>query len=213
MRHAGAAIARAPGKGRAWIMPISALSRAEDVAYRAGAVVGDRASSTSSEGSMRVLCDRQRRLRRDPAVAALPVPGASILCRPRRRRAGRQGANQAVVLARAGVADDARRGRRRRCARRGDPRRRWRRSRWAAGWSRCPDASTDWSIVLTTPDGENCHRHHDGMRRRADARTTRWPRAGGGGGRATSLVLQGNLTRGGDAGVRWPAGARGMVTA
>lgn len=90
------------------------------------------------------------------AVEEWPTPGASILCRPQASGPGGKGLNQAVVLARAGVAarlvagigDDARGGAIR-AALASEP--------LALGLVELPGKATDASLVLLTPDGDNCN--------------------------------------------------------
>lgn len=90
------------------------------------------------------------------AVGEWPTPGASILCRPLASGPGGKGLNQAVVLARAGMAvrlvagvgEDAR-GATIRAALAGEP--------LALRLVVLPGQATDASIVLSGPDGDNCN--------------------------------------------------------
>jgi ribokinase len=90
------------------------------------------------------------------AVEEWPTPGASILCRPRASGPGGKGLNQAVALARAGMAarlvagvgEDARAAAIR-AALAGEP--------LALRLVVLPGRATDTSIVLSARDGDNCN--------------------------------------------------------
>lgn len=90
------------------------------------------------------------------AVETWPVPGTSILCLPVAAGPGGKGLNQAVALARAGlsvrlvagIGEDAR-GAAIRAALAAEP--------LALGLITMPGRSSDLSIVLSAPDGDNCN--------------------------------------------------------
>jgi ribokinase len=90
------------------------------------------------------------------AVGEWPMAGASILCRPVAGGPGGKGLNQAVAMARAGVAvrlvagigEDAR-GAAIRTALSAEP--------LALALLAAPGQPTDLSIVLSAPDGDNCN--------------------------------------------------------
>jgi ribokinase len=90
------------------------------------------------------------------AVETWPVPGASILCRPLARGPGGKGLNQAVALARSGMAvrlvamiGDDPRGAAIRAALDGEPLDAW--------LPEIGGGATDASLVLSAPDGDNCN--------------------------------------------------------
>ena len=142
------------------------------------------------------------------AVEEWPVPGASILCRPLASGPGGKGLNQAVALARAGVAvrlvagvgDDAR-GAAIRAALAGEP--------LALGLVTMAGKATDASLVLSAPDGDNCNittTECAGALTAVDVREALDAGAPG-----DVLLVQGNLSEGTTRAALEAAGARGMV--
>lgn len=142
------------------------------------------------------------------AVGEWPVPGASILCRPLASGPGGKGLNQAVVLARAGMAarlvagvgDDAR-GAAIQAALAAEP--------LEPGLVAIPGRSTDASLVLSAPDGDNCNITTTEC---AEALT---PEMVGDALRSAAvgdaLLVQGNLTEAATRAALSAAGARGML--
>lgn len=142
------------------------------------------------------------------AVEEWPVPGASILCRPLASGPGGKGLNQAVALARAGVAvrlvagvgEDAR-GAAVRAALAGEP--------LALGLVAMPGRATDASIVLGAPDGDNCNITTTECAGALSPEAVRASLAEAGAGDV--LLVQGNLTEAATRAALEVAGARGMA--
>lgn len=143
------------------------------------------------------------------AVGTWPVPGASILCRPLASGPGGKGLNQAVALARAGLAvrlvagvgDDAR-GAAIRAALAGEP--------LEAALVAMPGRATDASLVLSAPDGDNCNittTDCAGALAPAAARAAAAAAAAG-----DVLLVQGNLTEAATRAALAEARARGVAT-
>lgn len=144
------------------------------------------------------------------AVSEMPLAGASILGTQQSRDIGGKGANQAVVMARCGlpttlvaaVGDDFRAG--------------MIRDRLEAEPVRSalidtPGKSSDFSIVFTTPNGENLNVTTTDAARHVSLENAMFPLAEAGSG--DLVVLQGNLTDETTRQVLEAARARGAITA
>lgn len=142
------------------------------------------------------------------AVETWPVPGASILCRPLAGGPGGKGLNQAVALARAGLAvrlvagigEDAR-GAAIRAALGAEP--------LELALVAMPDRATDLSVVLSALDGDNCNittTECAGALSPEDVAEAFGPAAAG-----DVLLVQGNLGEATTRAALATAGARGML--
>lgn len=144
------------------------------------------------------------------AVAEMPPAGASILGSQQYRDLGGKGANQAVVFARCGVPTTL-------VAAVGDDfraetiRRHLADEPVAARLVALPDRPSDFSIVLTTPDGENANITTTDSAQNLGLAEAVAPLAEAEAG--DMAVLQGNLSDATTRGVMEAARARGMATA
>ena len=144
------------------------------------------------------------------AVAGMPMAGASILGKQQSRDLGGKGANQAIVMARCGlptsliaaIGNDFRAG---------SIRRRLAKEAVRSELVALPDGTSDFSMVLTTPDGENSIVTTTEAARNLSVRHAL--DALGAAGPGDLAVLQGNLTDATTRGVLEEVRARGLTTA